>query len=283
MVRSHFSITHKTTAYMRKVYFLLLFIAICNLLSAQTPVPMGTQPGLSYTENFADIANWSNAFASGTGAERFGSVAVNAVGVIPDGSRISTASASFATGTSGGVQRGTSQTTSTQSIVLLSTGATDNTSSTAIDFFMDFTGVNAGSLSFDWASVNNSTGDRRGSLRIYYSTDGTSFTELTTAQVLNFINNTPSSGSVSSVALPAAFNNSATARLRFYYHNGAGGAAGSRPKISIDNLVVTATPGGTNTVSVAAGASAAEPATNGTLTINFSAPTSGSTDVSYDF
>jgi hypothetical protein len=44
---------------------------------------------------------------------------------------------------------------------------------------------------------------------------------------------------VNSIALPASFSNSATARLRFYYHNGTGGTTGSRPKISIDNLIVT--------------------------------------------
>lgn len=269
---------------MRKVYLLLGFILTCNYLFSQTPVPMGSQPGLTYTENFADIANWTNSFAAGAGADRFASVAINATGTIPDGVRITTASANFVTGTSGGVQKGSAQTPATQSIVLLSTGATDNTSSVAIDFFMDFTGVNAGTLSFDWASLNNSTGDRRGSLRVYASTDGASFSEITGAQVLNFINNTPTSGSITTVALPASFNNSATARLRFYYHNASGGTAGSRPKISIDNLTVTATPGGGgNTVSVSSGANAAEPATNGSFTINFSAPTAAPTDINFAY
>ena len=131
--------------------------------------------------------------------------------------------------------------------------------------------------------VNNSTGDRKGSLRVYYSTDGTSFTEITAAQVLNFTNNVATSGSITSVSLPAAFNNAATARLRFYYHNGTGGAAGSRPKISsIDNLNVTANPT-SSTVSVAAGTNAAEPSTNGTFTVNFSPATTTSTDVNFAF
>ncbi len=262
---------------MRKIYLLVGFIFTCNFLFAQTPVPMNTQPGLTYTENFTDIANWTNGFAAGIGANRFGSVAINATGTIPDGVRITTATTNFATGTSGGVQRGTGN------IVLLSTGATDNTSSAAIDFFMDFTGVNAGSLSFDWASVNNSTGDRKGSLRVYYSVDGSTFTELTTAQVLNFTNNSLTSGSISTVALPATFNNNATARLRFYYSNGTGGAAGSRPKISIDNLTVSATPAGGNIVSVSAGTNAAEPAANGTFTIDFSSPTSDETNIDFNF
>jgi hypothetical protein len=105
--------------------------------------------------------------------------------------------------------------------------------------FLDFTGYYAGTLSFDWASVNNSTGDRKGSLRVYTSTDGTTFTELSGAAVLNFTNNSLTSGSVTSVALPSGFDNIATARIRFYECNGSGGATGSRPKISIDNVSVS--------------------------------------------
>lgn len=125
--------------------------------------------------------------------------------------------------------------------MLLVAGTTDNTTAAAIDFFMDYTGVNAGTLSFDWAVVFNSTGNRCSSLRVYYSTDGSTFTELTSAQVLNKANNVAASGSITTIALPSAFNNSSTARLRFYIHNGSGGSTGSRPKFSIDNVTVTAT------------------------------------------
>lgn len=47
-----------------------------------TAVPMAAQSGLSYTENFADIANWSDGFASGAGATRWGGLAVNASGTV---------------------------------------------------------------------------------------------------------------------------------------------------------------------------------------------------------
>lgn len=201
--------------------------------SSVVPVNMASQPLLRYTESFTDISNWTNNFTSGNGANHFSSVAVNTTGTIPSASRITTSTASFSSGSSGGVQKGSGN------IQLLSTGSTDNSSSAAIEFYMDFTGMNAGTLSFDWASVNNSTGDRKGSLRVYASTDGIAYTELASADVLNVTNNVPSTGSVSSVALPASFNNSSTARLRFYYHNGTGGTTGSRPKISIDNLTVT--------------------------------------------
>jgi uncharacterized protein len=261
---------------MKNIYSLISLILFCSFLNAQTPVPMASQPGLTYTENFADIANWTNNFVAGIGANRFASVAVNATGAIPDGVRITTSSATFATGTSGGVQKGT------QNIVLLSTGATDNTSSVAFDLLMDFTTVNAGTLSFDWASVNNSTGNRNGSLRVYYSIDGVSFTELTTAQVLNFTNNVLTSGSITNIALPAVFNNNANARLRFYYYNGVGGTTGSRPKISIDNLTVTATSTGASVVSIASGTNATEGGSNGSFTINFSPATTGIITLDYN-
>jgi hypothetical protein len=254
--------------------------------AATLPVPMASQTNMTYTEDFSDIANWSNFFITGTGANHFTGLSTNATGTIPDGVKLTTSTQIFVSSTSlvsGGVQKGTDQTPATTSIVLLSTGSTDNTSAVAIDFYMDFTGVNAGTLSFDWASINNSTGDRKGSLHVYATTDGVTFTDLSFADVLNFTNNAATSGSKQNIALPSSFNNSATARLRFYYSNGTGGTTGSRPKISIDNLVVTAvatTPcssptapatnlvfGTTSDVAISGSFTAASPATDNYLVV----------------
>ena len=231
---------------------------------------MASQPSLTYTEDFSDIANWTNNFASGIGANRFGAVAVNATGVIPSATRITTATAAFVTGSAGGVQRGTDQSSPTNSIVLLTTGTTDNTNSDAVDLFLDFTGVDAGTISFDWSVVFNSTGNRSSSLKVYASNDGISFTNVTAAFVTNFTNNVAASGSITNVALPSIFNNSPTARLRFYCHNGSGGSTGSRPKISIDNLSVTAVP------NIACATPAAQP-----TALNFGTITSTSIDGSF--
>lgn len=202
------------------------------------PVIMAQQAALAYAQNFASIASWTNGFVSGDGANHFGPVVSNAIGNIPNGIRVTTSTTTFASGSSGGVQRGS------ESLVLLATGAADNTTAIAVDLFLDFTGVNAGTINFDWASINNSTGNRNGSLRIYGSIDGINFTELTGAAVLNITNNTPTNGSINGIALPSSFSNNPNARLRFYYYNGTGGSTGSRPKISIDNLVVRGyTPG----------------------------------------
>ena len=227
---------------MKKIVLAFACLSLLTTLLAQTPVPMASQPALTYTENFSDIANWTNNFASGNGAARFGSVAVGGAAAIPSATRITAVTSTFQIppSSTGGLHRGTDQTIPTTSIVLLSTGTSDNTTSAAIDLFMDFTGVDAGTISFDWAVVFNAAGNRNGSLKVYSSTDGISFTDLTAAFVSNLTNNVANSGSISNVALPASFNNSPTARLRFYYHNGTGGSTGSRPKISIDNLSVTA-------------------------------------------
>src|SRR5215831_362074 len=104
---------------MRKIYAVLFACLAINFLNAQpTPVPMASQPGLSYTENFADIANWTNGFAAGIGANHFQSTTVNTTGTIPDPLKITTQTATFTTGATGGVQKGTGN------IVLLSTGTT---------------------------------------------------------------------------------------------------------------------------------------------------------------
>lgn len=210
-------------------------------VAASTPFPMASG---NYLNNFSDMVAWPAGLGgTSTTASNWAPVVVNAVGTIPDGSRISATTATFVTGSSGGLQTNSP----IGSLTLLTTGATDNTSAAAVDLLLDFTGRNAGVLGFDWTQTNNSTGNRAGSVKVYTSTDGTTWTELTAAAVSVTNNFVPvASGTKSAIALPVAFNGSATARLRFYYHNGTGGSTGSRPKIAIDNVAVTSTsPSGT--------------------------------------
>ena len=272
---------------MKKIISLLLLLVMAKASQSQTPVPMASQAGLTYTEDFADIANWADNFVSGIGANHWGAVAVNATGTIPDGVKTTVSTAIFqTTSTSGGVQRGglAGSNNPAGTIVLLSTGTTASTTACAIDLYLNFSGVNAGTISFDWTQVNNSTGNRGGSVRVYSSIDGTTFSEITAAAVNNVINNTNASGSITSVALPSSFNGVSTARLRFYYFNGTtNGTTGNRPKISIDNLTVTAiantpctTPAAQPTaltfstitdISIAGNFTAASPAANQYLTV----------------
>ncbi len=217
-------------------YFVLLLSMSFFDVNAQTPVPMVSQPSNTFTENFADIANWTNNFAAGAGANRWASYPVTTGGTANDGKRTTKSSATFVTTTAGGVQKGT------QSLVFLSTGSGATSEAVAVDLLLDFTGVNAGTLSFIWAAVDNGNGTRPTSLRVFWSIDNSTFTEISAAQILDI--QSVNSGSITNVTLPTAFNNSATARLRFYNHAGAVTGGGSRDKISIDDVTVTATPAG---------------------------------------
>jgi hypothetical protein len=203
--------------------------------NAQTYYDMSTG---NYSQNFNGIT---------TLPTNFSLVGVLATGTIPVATRTTTAStnALSVVGTSTAV--GIDVATSTR-LVFLASGGTDNTSAIASDLNLNFTGRNAGNLSYDASTIFNGTGSRNGSLRVYYSLDNTAWTELTGTN-LPYVatNNVVGSGSVS-IALPSALNNQATVKLRFYYHNGTGGATGSRPRIGIDNLAVTSTSAGGPTI-----------------------------------
>ncbi|MFY8129086.1 MAG: T9SS type A sorting domain-containing protein [Chitinophagaceae bacterium] len=232
---------------MRKFFINVIAVILLFNAKAQTPVNIASQPNFTYTENFNDIANWTfrvspaadGTFTSGIGASAFRGNDVNTSGFIPSATRITTASYTFQTppsgsqGYSGGIYKGTGN------LIFLSTGTSDNTSSISMDLYLNFAGVNAGTLSFDWATLNNGTGNRNASFKVYATVDGSNFTELIAAQVTNFTNNVLTNGTVSNITLPSSFNNNANARLRFYYHNGSGGTSGGRPRFSIDNIRVT--------------------------------------------
>lgn len=249
-----------------------------NVTSTGYPLASG-----NYSESFADIANWTNNFASGVGASYWAAVAAGGTAAIPSATKITASTATFVTGTTGGVQKGVSPNPA-GTIVLLTTGTTDNTTSAAIDLKLDFTSTNAGTLGFAWSTVFNSTGDRKGSLRVYTSPDGATWTELAGAAVLNFTNNVAGSGTIAPVALPAGLSNSANARIRFYYCNGTGGTTGSRPKVSLDNVAVTGTPSGL-APSPAEGGGAAPGAGSGSLELAFArvTPNPGAGDALLSF
>jgi hypothetical protein len=168
-------------------------------------------------------------------------LAVNATGTIPSATRITAASTSLIAVTSGGGVQSASASTTVQ---LLSTGAGDNSTSTALELNLNFAGRNAGILSFTAAQVANSTGNRGGTLRVYYSLDNANWSEITGTDLPFLVFNNVAKTANISLSLPPAINNQSTVKLRFYYHNGTGGTAGSRPKISIDELAVTSTSAG---------------------------------------
>lgn len=200
----------------------------------------------SFGQTYFDMStgNYSETFSSWTTlATNSWSILTSNAGVIPSATSTTVSSANFSSGSSGGVQNGNTF------IQFLSTGTTDNSSAVGLDLNLNFTGRNAGNLSFDAATVFNSTGNRAGTLRVYYSTNGTSWNELLGTNLPFTANNNVSKAGSINVPLPSTLNNESTVKLRFYYHNG--GTAlpsptGSRPKISIDNVNVTAISSGPN-------------------------------------
>lgn len=186
-----------------------------------------TVSGGTYTGT--DAGNWASVGIIGSGTS------------VTSGTRTTKSSASIVTGTNGGFQKPSG------TIQFLSTGSGSTPEAVAVDLLLDFTGRNAGTLSFDWAAIDNGSGTRPTSLRVFWSTDGTTFTEIAGAQLLDKESATaPASGSVSSIALPTQFNNSASARLRFYNHAGSNAiGSGTRDKMQIDNIAITSTSAGT--------------------------------------
>jgi hypothetical protein len=230
---------------MKHILCVSILLCLQVFAIAQSAINMVAQPNYTYTENFIDIANWAfnasgdGTLNAGTGAGAWKGYAGPAgSGTIPNGTKIvgSTNTFQLSSSTSSGVYK------LNQALGLLTTGTSDNTTAIAFDLFINFTALNAGTLSFDWASVNNLAGNRSSSLKIYTSTDGVNFTELPSAAVTNITNNAPTSGHVNFVSLPASLNGAANAQIRFYLYNGTGGTSGSRPKLSIDNVSVTAVP-----------------------------------------
>ncbi|CAD7811116.1 hypothetical protein CHRY9390_02303 [Chryseobacterium aquaeductus] len=177
-----------------------------------------TVNGNTYTGT--DANNWQSVGVGGTGNE------------VTSGTRTTKTSATIATTTSGGLQKPTG------TIQFLSTGSGGTPEAVAIDLLLNFTGRKAETLSFDWAAIDNSNGTRPTSLRVFWSTNGTTFTELSAAQLLDKVSN--NTGSITSIALPSEFNNTSTARIRFYNHAGTTATgSGARDKFQIDNISIT--------------------------------------------
>ncbi|MBD2767150.1 T9SS type A sorting domain-containing protein [Hymenobacter sp. BT664] len=192
---------------------------------AQTPYPLTS--GL-YSEDFSSIGTWTTNFGGPTQATRYSAASP------VSGTGQPTQNSVFATGFSGGVQRGT------QTIVLLATGTNDGGNAAAFDLNLNFTGTTAGTISLAWASVNNQTGNRQATFKLQTNTGAAgTFVDLPGSAVV-VVNGTPSTGQLTNLSLPAAFDNMANAKIRFFLVTSSGGTFGSRPRISLDNVEVKA-------------------------------------------
>ncbi len=209
----------------------MFFLALSASLSAQAYFDMSTG---NYSQTFTNIA--------ATWPTNFSTVPVSSIGSIPSATK-TTVSSLNPTTVSSSTAIGQDANPSNK-LVFLTTGG-DNTAAIAADLNLNFTNRVAGNISFNAATVSNSTGNRQASLRLYYSLDGTNWTEIF-GNNLPYVatNNTVGSASIS-VALPNAITNQGTVKFRFYCHNNAlliGTPAGSRPKISLDDIAVSSSP-----------------------------------------
>ena len=220
-----------------------LLAAAIATLSSISPSYAQTYFNLSagnYLENFTNVATWANLTAVGNAdSNSFSGVATASAGAIPVATYTSIATTSFATSSgSSGVQRPATN------IQLLATGPGNNTTAVAVDLNLNLSGRTAGSLSFNAATVFNGAGDRQGTLRIYYSTDGSTWTELTGTNLPYVATNNIANPQPIAATLPPALDNQAQVKLRFYCHNEPNGTNGNRPKISIDDVAVNSTASG---------------------------------------
>ncbi|MEY3504947.1 MAG: hypothetical protein RL349_1543, partial [Bacteroidota bacterium] len=217
-----------------KVFSSICLLALFSLISGRG---WGQQAYYSmssgnYSQNFSDIANWTNNFAAGLGASNFSSVGVIGSGTsVTSGTRTTKSSSTFVTASTGGIQKGT------QALIFLSTGSSTPAEAVAVDLFLDFSNRQVGTISYDWLAVDNANGTRPTSLRIFWSIDGSTFTEISSAQILDQVS--PNSGSVTNIGLPTQINGASNVILRFYNHAGTITGGGSRDKIQIDNISIT--------------------------------------------
>ena len=230
-----------TNSFLKKLPVLLLLIV--SLL-------MG---GKSWGQTYYDMStgNYSQTFTNLSTAypTNMNGLAILATGSIPVATKTTTATnaALTAVGTSTALGYDVVAANSTK-MVFLCIGSTDNSAAVACDLNLNFTGRTAGSLSFNYANILNSStaspNGRSSSLSVYYSTDGSTWNLLGGPYTV-YDNTGASTANVPiSVSLPTAINNQATVKLRFYEYNGGtvvGTPTGSRSKISLDDIAVTST------------------------------------------
>ncbi|WP_133274440.1 hypothetical protein [Hymenobacter radiodurans] len=125
------------------------------------PVPHKLAQG-AYSEVFTNIAGWQTDFASGIGAAPYSKATPSPT--LPNTNTV------FATGSGGGVQKGVVGSPTEGKIVLLATGTPSGSNASAFDLNIDFTNSSSGTISFDWAQISNSTGNRQSTFKVQTNT-----------------------------------------------------------------------------------------------------------------
>ena len=158
------------------------------------------------------IGNYADTFTSLSGYPTNFNGLSTATGTIPSATALTQASTSLGTvSNSANIQNDTVN----GRLLFLTTGTSDNTTSIGCDLNLNFTGRTAGSLTASLAQVANSTGSRGGTLRAYYSLNGSTWTELTGTD-LPFVaqNNVTKSANIS-ISLPQRLTIKPQSKLGF--------------------------------------------------------------------
>ena len=125
-----------------RVMRLAALLLLLSLLVGRSQTFYALSAG-NYSQDFADITNWTNNFASGVGAQNYRTATSVATSLV-------TQPIVFVSGSSGGVQKGTGN------IVLLATGSSGPQNEAAFDLLLNFSSRTAGTLAFDYGKVVNS-------------------------------------------------------------------------------------------------------------------------------
>lgn len=172
---------------------------------AKVEIPQGD---VIFEENFDNISSWTDAEVNGSGV-------------------FSTSASKFAKGTEGGVQVGN------KAIIMLTTTKTI----ADLNMKLDLTNVSKAELSFDWSKIINSPANdsnpRVINLNLSYSIDNTNFVDFGTAAVVKN-NSTPETGKFSANLPEETYGKQITIKFTTLDNGG----SGTRPKVSIDNILV---------------------------------------------
>lgn len=213
----------------RAIFFFSFIIS--SSAYSQTAVPISSLNGLTYTENFDSIANWSAPGGTGLGANRWRGVTVSA-GTTGAGTLISDQCSTFVntTSTTSGIGKGTGN------LKLLAAGGKQ----VALDLLINLSGVTADSLTMDVSTLINTVNSNKTSIfKVFGSiNNGTAFTELTSGTTdYRPLNNSSPNNLHISLKIPASYNNVATCVFRFYDYSASG--SGNFPIVMLDNVKIT--------------------------------------------
>ncbi|MFL5808283.1 MAG: hypothetical protein ACJ749_02105, partial [Flavisolibacter sp.] len=133
------------------------------------------------------------------------------------------------------------------------------------------------------ASTISQTASRDNSIALQYRVGNSgNFIDVGSSSTFSSTGTVAGNSNTFTETLPASAENQPEVQVRWVYWESAG-TTGSRDRLAVDEITINASTPPANSVSVAKGADANEGGSDGNFTINFSSPTTSSTDINFDF